>query len=65
MKGKLKEALLRSKEQAFFSKMLATIQKSVPVDFNLEKCQWGKYNKEKVVQLLKNLEFHSLITRLP
>lgn len=65
MKGKLKETLLRSEEQAFFSKMLATIQKNVPINFNLGRCQWGGYNKAKTIQLLKSLEFQSLITRLP
>jgi len=53
------------KEQAFFSKMLVEIKINVVIDFNLEKCQWGKYDKGKVSQLLKDLEFYSLITRLP
>ena len=37
----------------------------MPIDFNLKKCQWGKYDKEKITQILKNLEFYSLIKRLP
>jgi len=45
--------------------MLATIHKNVPIDFNFKKCQWGKYDKEKAVRLLKGLEFYSLIERLP
>lgn len=53
------------KEQAFFSRMLATVKKDVPIEFNLEKCQWGRYNKKKTSQLLKNLEFQSLIAKLP
>lgn len=65
LKNKLKELLLKFKEQAFFSKMLALVRKDVPIDFSLDKCCWGKYDKEKVAQILKNLEFYSLISRLP
>ena len=65
LKPKLRETLLRYKDQAFFSKMLIQIKKDVPIDFNLEKCQWKKYNKEKTTQTLKNLEFYSLIEKLP
>jgi DNA polymerase-1 len=62
---KLKAKLLEYKEQAFFSQYLATIKKDVPLDFNLEKCRWGRLNQGKVVKLLKKLEFNSLIGRLP
>jgi len=65
LKLRLRELLLQQKKQAFLSKMLAQIKKDVPIDFNLEKCRWGKYDKEKVTQFLKNLEFYSLIKRLP
>jgi len=59
IKGLLKE----NKEQAFFSKKLVTIRKDVPLDFNLEDCKWD-YNKEKVVEQLKEYNFHTLIDRL-
>jgi len=65
IKPKLKENLLKYKEQAFLSKTLAQINKNIPLDFKLEKCEWGKYKKEKIVHLLKQLEFESLIKRLP
>lgn len=65
LKPKLREILVKNKEQAFFSKMLSTIKTDVPLEFNLEECQWGKYDKGKTTQLLKDLEFYSLINRLP
>lgn len=65
LKPRLKEALVRNKEQAFLSKMLATIRKDVPIEFKLESCQWGKYDKLKAVKALKDLDFYSLISRLP
>jgi len=61
---KLKARLLEYKDQAFFSQYLATIKKDVLIDFNLKKCQRGKYHKEEVIKLLKKLEFNSLIKRL-
>ena len=65
IKPKLRKTLIRNKEQAFFSKMLATIQRDVGLDFNLEKCQWRDYDKRKASQYLKNLGFYSFIKKLP
>jgi len=65
LKLKLKETLLKYKDQAFFSKALVKIKKDVPIDFNFKKCQWGKYDKEKIVEILKNYEFRTLVKRLP
>jgi DNA polymerase-1 len=65
IKPKLKETLLQYKDQAFLSRDLAKIEKNVPIDFNLEKCKWGEYDKEKIIKLLKQLDFNSLINRLP
>ncbi len=62
---RLRVRLEEYKEQAFLSKDLARIKRDVPIDFNLEKCRWKEYNKEKTTQILKNLEFYSLIKRLP
>ncbi len=65
LKLKLQETLLRSKEQAFFNKTLVQIRKDAPVDFTLKKCQWRKYDKKTVTKILNDLEFYSLIKRLP
>ncbi|MFH1462727.1 MAG: 5'-3' exonuclease H3TH domain-containing protein [bacterium] len=65
LRPKLKETLIQYKEQAFLSKDLAQIDRNVPIGFNLEKCHWLGYNKEKANQVLKNFEFYSLIKRLP
>lgn len=64
LKPKLKEILVKYKEQAFLSKTLAQINKNIPLDFKLEECKWGKYKKEKIVKILKDLEFYSLVRRL-
>ncbi len=46
------------------SKVLATIRRDVPVSLNLEDCQSG-YDRDKAVQLFRELEFFSLVNRLP
>lgn len=56
--------LEKYKEKAFLSRSLIQIERNVPVDFNLKKCQWKDYNREKVIQVLKDLGFRSLIKRL-
>jgi len=61
---KLKQKLLDYENQVFLNRKLAEIEKNVEIDFNINKCQWGKYSNEKIISLLKNLEFHSLIKRL-
>ncbi|HJN62349.1 MAG TPA: 5'-3' exonuclease H3TH domain-containing protein [Candidatus Parcubacteria bacterium] len=62
---RLRETLLKYKEQAFLSKSLVEIKTDVPIDFNLEKSRWGKYSKDKVIKSLEGLGFYSLIKRLP
>jgi len=65
IKPRIKELLVANKEQAFFSKMLAQAKEDVPIDFNLEKCAWKNFDKDKVVKLLQESEFYTLINRLP
>ena len=65
LKPKLRKLLLDYKEQAFLSKNLATIKKDAPIEFNLKKCSWGKYDDGEVLDKLKELGFKSLMKRLP
>lgn len=65
VKARVKEILLQQKEQAFFSKSLVQIRMDAPIEFSLENCQWKRYNKEKVTKVLENLEFYSLVKRVP
>jgi len=61
----LKETLLKYKEQAFLSRELAQIEKAVPLDFDLNKCSFGDYDKEKMAEVLKKFDFHSLLNKFP
>ncbi len=57
--------LIEHKEAAFQSKHLATIVRDVPLEFKLKDCALVPYNKTKAVSLLHDLEFKSLLVRLP
>jgi len=65
VKPRLKEMLLKYKEQAFLSRDLAQIDRNVPINFNLKECSWENYDKERASSILKELEFYSLIEKLP
>jgi len=64
-KGALKEKLERDKMQAFMSKRLATIVKDAPVKLNFEAAVTKEFDRAKLVSLLQELNFFSLIKRIP
>lgn len=64
IKESIRSKLVDNKDQAFISQMLARININVPIDFNLEKCTWKGYNRDKVIKTLENYEFKTLIKRL-
>jgi DNA polymerase-1 len=61
---KTKELLTNHKNDAFLSKALVHLERKVPLDFNLDKCQWQSFDREKARQILEKFEFHSLVNRL-
>jgi DNA polymerase I len=65
IKGATKEKLERDKTQAIQSKRLATINTGVPVEINLEKAKTHDFEREKLVTLFKELNFFSLVKRIP
>lgn len=64
IKKKLREVLLASKEQAFLSKELVRIKRNVPLNFSLNKCIFWKFNIKEIENILRELEFKSLIKKL-
>lgn len=62
--SKIKEALFKHKEDAFFSKKLTQAKRDVPIEFDLGVCHFGNYEKEKIIKIFQELEFYSLIDRL-
>lgn len=56
--------LTADKDAAFFSKKLATIDRNVPIEFNLSGCETEKFDKNKAVKLFEELGFYTLVKRL-
>lgn len=57
--------LEEGEEEANFSKMLATIRKDAPIDFNIPEKTWKEnLDVEKVVSVWSDLEFRTLGSRL-
>lgn len=65
IKGAVKEKLERDKAQAYLSRELATISLDAPIEFELEKALLKDFNRETIVKLFSELNFFSLIKRLP
>ena len=61
--GKTKEKLVDDKDNAYMSYDLATIYREVPLDFTLEDCKYNPQPNEKFKDILKELEFHSLLKK--
>ncbi|MCU0505604.1 MAG: DNA polymerase I [Chloroflexi bacterium] len=62
---KLRSALAEHREQVFRSRHLATIVRDLPVELDYDTARIGDYDREAVVRLFRELEFRSLIDRLP
>ena len=62
---KLQEALLANKERAFLGKQLTTIVRDAPVELDLEECRFGRYDRKEVVEFFRELEFFSIVPRVP
>ena len=59
-----KKLLEEYKDDAFLSKKLATIIVDVPIDFDLDDCKLGGFDKEKIIKLFQDLNFKRLMTQL-
>ncbi len=60
-----REALEKGRDVAFLSQRLATIRTNLPVQLNLEECTVRNYDRARVTELFRQLEFRSLLGRLP
>ncbi|CDF58136.1 DNA polymerase I [Thermobrachium celere] len=62
---KVKENLISYKESAFLSKKLATINRDVPIDFELNEMDIQNCDFTEVRRIFEELEFKSLLSKLP
>jgi len=62
---KVKEILQNSEPIALQSKKLATIVTDTPVALNLDECRANRYDRQRAVDFFRELEFTSLLNKLP
>jgi DNA polymerase-1 len=62
---KLRENLAAHKEQVFKSRVMATIVTDLPVKLEIDRTRWRGYDRAAVLDLFRELEFRSLVPRLP
>ena len=65
VKGKLRDRLTEHRESAFMSREIGRIITDLPVELELEEARTGRYDRRAVAQRFRELEFRSLIDRLP
>lgn len=64
LKGVMLERMKNGRESAFLSKQLATIDRNVPMDINLENYAKTAYDNDTLYELLKKLDLHSIVKKL-
>jgi DNA polymerase-1 len=64
IKARTLELLAASKDNAFLSQNLATIDCAAPIELLLEKARFANFNLEKVLSLFSDFEFRSLLGRV-
>lgn len=62
---RFRNKLEESKDDAYLSRKLAAIETQVPIEFDLESCRAKGYDRDKIYDLFRELEFRSLIDRIP
>ena len=62
---KLRAALEANREQVLHSREMSRIITDIPVTLDLERTRRGAYDRATVIDLFRDLEFRSLIPRLP
>jgi DNA polymerase-1 len=64
--ARIQEILAQHRDQVFRNKHLATIVTHVPsISLDLDACRTTDYDRDHVVSLFRDLEFRSLLERLP
>ena len=64
LKGSVKKKIEENKEQAVFSKKLATIITDVPIEISLDELSYGDYDKNAVIEEFKKFGFNTLIKQV-
>ena len=60
-----KKNLAEYRETAFEAQFLTTIKRDADVTLDIDKCVFGDFARPDVLEVLTNLEFYSMISRIP
>lgn len=60
----VRKKLEEGKDSAFLSRTLATIDRSVPMDFDIKSCKVKGYNNNELAEIFKRLNFKSFLDKL-
>ncbi|MCH9038353.1 MAG: DNA polymerase I [Chloroflexi bacterium] len=61
----VQKSLRENRDLAYQCKMLTTIRRDVPVTLDLEASRFGQYDRAEVIDLMRELEFFSMVSRIP
>jgi len=61
---RFRNKLAEGREDAILSQTLAQIEEEVPIEFDLEACRVQDYDRSRVVDLFRTLEFRTLLSRM-
>jgi DNA polymerase-1 len=62
---RFRNKLAEGKEQAYLSRKLSAIVTDLPLKFDLQSCEAKNYDRDQVVELFRELEFRTLLNRIP
>ena len=62
---KIRELLVENREQLEMSRKLVEIDVNAPIEFDFEAAKTGDFDRSKVIETFRELEFNTLIARLP
>ena len=63
--AKTRQSLEDNRERALHGKFLTTIVRDVPVTLDLETAKFWQYDRADVIEVLRDLEFVSMVERIP
>lgn len=60
----VRKKLEEGRDSAYLSRTLATIDRNVPMDFDIEACRMKEYNQELLASIFQRLNFKSFMSKL-
>jgi DNA polymerase-1 len=63
--GRVKANLRAAAQQILLNKQLVTIRRDVPVELDLDRARWLRYDRDRAQEQFDQLEFRQLLARIP